>query len=134
MNRRVATGGIVLFGLGLARPAAAQFYINASTQRIDATIISGEEYATQFLPCRGARRISATVSCDVRASAYLDISDNLLDRESTVLGVSAVELLPKQAQLLILPAELVDVLGVRLRVVNRDRTFGTVRGTLSVLR
>lgn len=130
--------GVVLglaIGLTAALPAGAQFYGgNTFSQKIDATITSGEEFVGQFLPSRGAWRISAVVRCDVRASAYLDISTDVLDERSAVLGVSTVELQPKQAQILALPAGLIDVQGVRLRVVNRDKTFGTVNATISVSR
>jgi hypothetical protein len=130
INRR--TVAFVLIGsFALTLPSFAQ---NSFSQRIDATVLPGETFVGQFLPSRGARRISAIVRCEVKATAYLDISNDIYNEDSVVLGASSVELKPKQAQILIVPAGLVDIQGVRIRVVNEDKTFGTVYATISVSR
>jgi hypothetical protein len=128
INRR--TFAFALIGsLALVLPSLAQ---GSFSQRINATVLPGEAFVGQFLPSRGARRISAIVRCEVKATAYLDISNDIYNEDSIVLGASTVELKPKQAQILIVPAGLVDVQGVRIRVVNQDNTFGTIYATISV--
>lgn len=125
MNRRAFF--LSLASMWVALPAAAR-----TSQQINVTVGSDDTFVGQFLPARGARRISAIVNSDVKATAYLDISVDVLNEESTVMGVSSVELLPKQTQILVLPAGLVDIQAVRLRVSNRDRFFGRVIATISV--
>jgi hypothetical protein len=102
------------------------------SQRIDTTILSGETFTGQFLPSQGAERISAIVRSDVKATAYLDITDNTLNEENTVLGAATVQLAPKQTQILALPAFLINIQGVRLRVVNQDNLFGDIKATITV--
>jgi hypothetical protein len=127
MTRRLL---LAAFGTALAcsLPAVAQVF----TQRIDVTLSSDEPFVGQFLPARGARRVSAVVSSEVRATAYLDVTLDPLNSDAVVEGASSVELQPRQPQLLAIPAAFIDIQAVRLRVVNRDRTFGTVRATISV--
>jgi hypothetical protein len=104
------------------------------SQRIDTTILSGETFTGQFLPSQGAEKISAIVRSDVKATAYLDITDNTLNEENTVLGAATVQLVPKQTQILALPAFLINIQGVRLRVVNQDNLFGNIKATITVAR
>jgi hypothetical protein len=104
------------------------------SQRIDTTILSGETFTGQFLPSQGAERISAIVRSEGKATAYLDITDNTLDENNTVLGAVSVKLTPKQAQILALPAWVISIQGVRLRVVNEDSSFGNVKATITVVR
>ncbi|MBC7882466.1 MAG: hypothetical protein H7Y37_14175 [Anaerolineae bacterium] len=104
------------------------------SQRVDATVLSGETFTGQFLPSQGAEKISAIVRSEVKATAYLDITDNTLDENNTVLGAVAVKLTPKQAQILALPAWVISIQGVRLRVVNEDSSFGNVKATITVVR
>jgi hypothetical protein len=104
------------------------------SQRIDTTILSGETFTGQFLPSQGAERISAIVRSDVKATAYLDITDNTLNEDNTVLGVATVQLVPRQTQILALPAFLINIQGVRLRVVNQDNSFGDIKATITVAR
>jgi hypothetical protein len=102
------------------------------SQRIDATVLSGETFIGQFLPSQGAERISAIVRSDVKATAYLDITDNTLNEDNTVLGAATVQLAPRQAQILALPAWLINIQGVCLRVVNQDNLFGNIKATITV--
>lgn len=104
------------------------------SQRVDATVLAGETFTGQFLPSQGAEKISAIVRSEVKATAYLDITDNTLDENNTVLGAVSVTLTPKQAQILALPAWVISIQGVRLRVVNEDSFFGNVKATITVVR
>lgn len=120
--------------IGLLWPtvARAQQLFNGVTQRINVTCSPGDPYTSQFWPTLGARRITAIVNSEVKATAFLDMSTDPLDDKSTVLGVASVELQPKQAQILALPPAFTNVQAVRLRIVNQDETFGRVIATLSV--
>ncbi|MBW4699720.1 MAG: hypothetical protein KME03_17850 [Aphanocapsa lilacina HA4352-LM1] len=108
--------------------------LGTTSQQINATCSPGDPLIGQFLPAFGAQSVSAIVNSEVQATAYLDVTSNMFDERSTVLGVSSADLQPKQSQLLVLPAFLVNIQAVRLRVVNTDRTFGTVVATISVAR
>ncbi|AGY60164.1 hypothetical protein [Gloeobacter kilaueensis] len=128
MRRRLLLA--VVGGLFLPVAVSGQGF----SQRIDATCAPDDPFIGQFLPARGSRRISAIVNSEVKATAYLDVTTDVLNEDSVVMGAVAAELQPKQAQILALPASFIDIQGVRLRVVNRDRTFGRVTATLNVSR
>lgn len=137
--------GVVLLTAGVGSPGLAQVFVqpylqpylrgaNTFSQSINSTFSAEDPLIGQFIQSWGAQAISATVRSDVKATAYLDVTGNELDDYSTVFGVASVELQPDQAQLIALPAPLLNLKAVRLRVVNRDRSFGRVWATISVTR
>jgi hypothetical protein len=124
---------LTLVGLLLPSLAKAQPLANGLTHRFDVTCSPEAPYVSQFWTTSGARRVSAIVNSEVKATAFLDVSADPLDDKSTVMGVVSVDLQPKQAQIIALPLTFANQ-AVRLRVVNQDTNSGRVIATLSVLR
>jgi hypothetical protein len=122
---------LALVGL-LPSVAKAQPFVSPVTHRINVTCSPEDPYISQFWTTSGARRVSAIVNSEVKATAFWDVSADPLDDKSTVLGVVSVDLQPKQAQILALPPAFANMQAVRLRVVNQDTTFGRVIATVSV--
>lgn len=131
MRRRFV---LILVGLLWPSVARAQPLTDGLTHRLNVTCSPEDPYVSQFWTTSGARRISAIVNSEVKATAFLDVSADPLDDKSVVLGVVAADLQPKQAQILALPTAFASTQAVRLRVVNQDTTFGRVIATLSIVR
>ncbi|WP_218080071.1 hypothetical protein [Anthocerotibacter panamensis] len=120
-----------------ARGAHAQQLFSRSrprlqSQNFNAVILSGNDYRSLFLPSLGATRVSAIVTSEIRGTAFFDMTNNELGEQDIVYGVTEQILIPGRAIIMAVPAELLVFARVRLRMINEDRFFGRVRGTVSV--
>lgn len=102
------------------------------TQNFTGSYLPGDFYASLFLPSLGARRISAIIFSEVRGTAFLDVTNNATDERDIVLGASQQNLKPGSSVLISIPAEFLVFNQVRLRVLNEDKKFGWVRGSLNI--